>query len=329
LPLISVVIPVYNGERTIRCAVRSVLKQTFQDFELIVINDGSNDSTVEILSTIDDPRLRVFSFPNRGLSVSRNRGIALASGEYISFLDADDLWTTDKLEDQLNALRQKPKAAICYSFTDFIDEAGNRLGYGINSAKNGYVFPDLLAFYFVGSGSNALIRATALELTGQFDETLTAMEDWDLFLRLAADHHFVAVPKAHILYRVSDDSLSSNVLRVESEMLKVVERVYSQEPGKSFAQLKRLTLSNLYLFLASRTLKGLPNRQNGVLAARFMWRSFVNNPRVLRQLSYVSTLIFKMISATLLPTDIARAIRAVARSMVQRVSGRAAITQRR
>jgi glycosyltransferase involved in cell wall biosynthesis len=103
LPLISVVIPVYNGERTIYDAITSVLAQTFQDFELIVIDDGSQDSTTDILAAIHDPRLKVFSFENAGPSKSRNRGISFACGEYISFLDADDLWTPDKLvQDSLN-----------------------------------------------------------------------------------------------------------------------------------------------------------------------------------------------------------------------------------
>ena len=91
MPLISVIIPVYNGEITIKETIDSVLTQTFLDFELIVINDGSQDLTLKIVSSILDPRLKVFSYPNAGLAATRNRGISHASGEYISFIDADDL----------------------------------------------------------------------------------------------------------------------------------------------------------------------------------------------------------------------------------------------
>jgi glycosyltransferase involved in cell wall biosynthesis len=137
LTTISVVIPVYNGERTIFEAVNSVLAQTFRDFELIVIDDGSQDTTTEILAAIHDSRLRVFSYTNAGVAASRNRGIELASGEFISFLDADDLWTPDKLELQLNALRNHPEAAVSYSWTDFIDETGKQVDYGIYPTVNG------------------------------------------------------------------------------------------------------------------------------------------------------------------------------------------------
>src|SRR5919202_5944333 len=98
MPTIFVVIPAYNAERTILETVASVLQQTFSDFELIVIDDGSRDRTVELLQSIKDERLKVFSYENGGLPVARNRGISRSNGEFITFVDADDLWTPDKLE---------------------------------------------------------------------------------------------------------------------------------------------------------------------------------------------------------------------------------------
>jgi glycosyltransferase involved in cell wall biosynthesis len=112
MPLISVVIPVYNGEKTIQETIKSVLNQTFQSLELIIVNDGSNDETLKVISIIKDPRIKVFSYPNAGLSASRNRGLAHATGEYISFIDADDLWTPDKLEAQLKVLQENPKRLL-------------------------------------------------------------------------------------------------------------------------------------------------------------------------------------------------------------------------
>ncbi len=326
-PLISVVIPVYNGERTISEAVRSVLDQTFRDYELLVINDGSQDSTMDILAKIDDPRLSVFTYSNAGLSASRNRGIKLARADYISFLDADDLWTPDKLQAQFGALQKDPEAAVCYSWTDFIDESGKRLGYGIHATYNGNVFLALLNFYFVGSGSNALIRKAAFDAVGQFDDSLKAMEDWDLFFRLAAKYHFVAVARPQILYRIVPGSLSANVLRVEQEMLKVVERAYAQEPAKPFLHLKKITLANLYLYLASRVLKGTPGRREGIGAFRFVWRAFRHNPRILKQARYVVTLVVKLASAMLLPPELAQAARTRAKSLVQAPS-RAVVDKR-
>src|SRR3569832_167033 len=115
MPLVSVIIPVYNGEKTIQYTIESVLKQTCSDFELLVINDGSQDSTLELVSSFQDDRLKVLSYPNAGLAASRNRGIASASGEYLSFIDADDLWTPNKLDSQLKALQENTEAAVAYS----------------------------------------------------------------------------------------------------------------------------------------------------------------------------------------------------------------------
>jgi len=317
---ISVVIPVYNGERTIAETVNSVLEQTFQDFELIVIDDGSHDATTEILAAIDDPRLKVFSYPNAGVAVSRNRGIELASGEFVSFLDADDLWTRDKLEMQLNALRDHPEAAVSYSWTTVIDEMGIRTDYGIYPTLNGYVFPDLLELFFLGNGSNALVRSSVFDQIEGFDQTVAPAEDWDLFLRLAANFDFVAVPKAHILYRVVSSSLSSNVLLQEKQMLKVIERAYSQEPGKSLQDLRKKSYANMYLYLAARLLRETSSRENGKLAARLLWLSIMNDAKILKQTTLVSILIFKIATALSLSPKNSLAIRESVKSLLQRSS---------
>jgi glycosyltransferase involved in cell wall biosynthesis len=123
-PTISVIIPAYNAERTILETIASVQQQTFSNFELIVINDGSTDRTLELLNSLEDPRLKIFSYSNGGLPVARNRGIYHATGEFITFLDADDLWTPDKLELQLTALQQHSEAGVAYSWTHYMDEKG-------------------------------------------------------------------------------------------------------------------------------------------------------------------------------------------------------------
>lgn len=295
------VIPVYNGELTVEKTIRSVLSQTFSDFEVIVINDGSIDSTLDILNKIQDPRVKVFSFPNSGLSASRNRGIELACGKFVSFIDADDLWTLDKLEDQKNALQENPDVAVVYSWTDFVDESGNLLGYGIRQTVNGYVFPDLLMFYFIGSGSNALIRKHVFDTVGGFDETLTSAEDLDMFLRLAARYQFLAIPKPQILYRLTSSSMSKNVLRQERESLKVLQRAFSCEPGVSFSHLKKYTYANLYIYLATQALRGNTDRERVKIAAEFLWASIKYNPSILKQYRYVMTLVFKILTSFFLP----------------------------
>src|SRR4028118_1589922 len=159
MPLISVIIPVYNGEKTIRETIESILNQTFTDFELIVINDGSQDATLEIVECIQDSRLKVFSYPNAGQAASRNQGISHACGRYISFIDADDLWAPDKLEAQLKALQANPQAAVAYSWTKCIDELGQFSRRGSHISATGNVYGKLLLIDFIENGSNPLIRA--------------------------------------------------------------------------------------------------------------------------------------------------------------------------
>lgn len=189
MPLISVVIPVFNGEKTIKETIYSLLKQTFTDFELIIINDGCQDLTVEVISSIQDSRIQVYSYPNAGLAASRNRGINHATGEYITFIDADDLWTPDKLESQFNALKNHPEAAVAYSWTDYIDQSSQFLRRGSHITLNGNIYPHLLVLDFLENGSNPLIRSQAFVEVGYFDESLKAAEDWDMLLRLASHYH--------------------------------------------------------------------------------------------------------------------------------------------
>lgn len=275
MPTISVVIPVYNGEKTIQETIESVLKQTFSDFELIVINDGSQDKTLEIVSSIQDHRLRTVSYSNAGLSASRNRGISQALGDYISFIDADDLWSIDKLEAQFNALQTNPQAAVAYSWTDSINEAGEFSRRGSYYTVNGNVYANLLIFNFLENGSNALFRKQAFTEVGKFDESLTAAEDWDMYLRLAAHYQFVAVPSAQVLYRISDNSMSCNVSKLEKESLKVIEKAFTQAP-KSLQYLKKQSVANLYKYLTFKTLEGYPNRDYGIKAMGFLW-GFIKN----------------------------------------------------
>lgn len=203
MPLISVVIPAYNSGQTICSTIRSVLSQTFTDFEIIVIDDGSKDSTLAQLSTISDPRLKVFSQENCGVSHSRNRGVDYATGDFIAFLDADDLWMPDKLKDQLEVLQASPTAAVAYSWVDYMDETDTFLRAGQHSIYTGSVYERLLLGNFLECGSTPLVRKQAFQDAGGFKTTLLTNEDWELWVRLAANYDFVVVPQVQVLYRIS------------------------------------------------------------------------------------------------------------------------------
>ncbi len=314
MPLISVIIPVYNGKRTIKETIDSVLNQTFLDFELIVINDGSQDSTLKIVSSILNPRLKVFSYPNAGLAATRNRGVSHASGEYISFIDADDLWTADKLEAQFKALQANPQAAVAYSWTDWIDESGQFLRPGGHISVNGDVYATLLVRDFVESGSNPLIRAEALAEVGGFDESLPAVEDWDMWLRLAAGYEFVCVPSPQILYRVSSSSMSSNVWKMEAGSLRVIERAFAVAP-ESLQHLKREVLGSRYKYLTFKAVEGTPERKKGLAAVRFLWQMVRYDRSMLLRSQILAIVLVKIAIATLLPSQLSQALLKAAKNL--------------
>src|SRR5919199_1822189 len=307
MPIVSVIIPVYNGEKTIGETIESVLKQTFTDFEVLVIDDGSQDSTLEVINTIQDSRLKVFSYPNTGVSASRNRGLTQATGELISFLDADDLWTPDKLEAQVKALQDNSQAAVAYSWTDWIDSSGQFLRSGGHITVNGNAYETLLLRDFVESGSNPLIRRQALEEVGTFDESLAFAEDWDLWLRLAARYEYVAVPSPQILYRISPDSASFNVWKMEAGSLKVIERHFAQAP-ESLQHLKRETLGSRYKYLMFKAIEGNLERKKGLAAVRFLWQAIRYDSSMLRRVKIMLIVLVKIAAAIVLPSQQAQAL---------------------
>jgi glycosyltransferase involved in cell wall biosynthesis len=281
MPAISVVIPAYNAEGTILETIASVQQQTFSDFELIVINDGSTDGTLELLQGIKDKRLRIFSYENGGLPVARNRGITHATGEFIAFLDADDLWTLDKLELQLAALQQHPEAGVAYSWTsDFVDEQKETLYSYEPIFFEGNVLPNLLVKNFIASGSNPLIRREALESVGEFDSTLKSCEDWDFYLRLAAKWQFVVVPKWQILYRRSSTSMSSKVEIMETAALTVLERAF-QTISMEYQYLKPQSFAWAFHYCAQQYLRYATNLSEVNQAGKRIWKAIRLYPKIL------------------------------------------------
>ncbi|MGB3405551.1 MAG: glycosyltransferase [Microcoleaceae cyanobacterium] len=300
MALISVIIPVYNAQKTIQATIESVLQQTFPDFELIIINDGSTDQTDSILRQYTDSRISIYTNSRQGAAVSRNQGFQQSNGEYIAFLDADDLWTVDKLESQLKALKDHPEMTVSYSWTDYIDEAGNKLYSGSYLALNGDIYSKLLVRNFLENGSNPMIKRQALIDIGGFDESLEGGQDWDLYLRLAAKYQFIAVPTVQIYYRVSSGSISSNLSRQEQQVLKVMERNYAQSNAE-IQPLKSYSLTNLYKYLTCRALALPPSYSNGLKALQFSIKYAWYEPDKIAQFSLILVLFFKSLFRSLFP----------------------------
>lgn len=325
-PLISVIIPVYNGEKTIEETIASLLQQTYDPWELIVINDGSSDRTLETLQNIltQHPKIRgqIFSYPQTGVSVSRNRGAAHAQGEFLAFLDADDLWTPDKLARQLEVIQTPislqssplaplstpPPTAVAYSWTDYISESGEFLYPGSHSNYQGDVYGQLLLGNFLENGSNALIHRTAFHELGGFDESLVGGEEWDLFLRLAQQYPFVVVPQVQVFYRLGNQSSSASLDRQAAECLRVIDRAFQAAPPH-FQPLKSQSLGNLYRYLTFRGLSSDLAYSHPWLLLRYFWQSLFHDPPVLLQRSQLLIVVgIKLLIALLLPPSLARQI---------------------
>ena len=306
MAIVSVIIPVYNGEKTIEQTISSVLNQTLTDFELIIINDDSKDGTLEIVHQIKDPRIKVFSYARSGVSASRNYGIAHACSEFVAFLDADDLWTPDKLEAQLKVLQENPQAGVAYSWTNCIDESGKFLRPASHISASGNVYEKLLLTNFLDSGSNLLVRREAFNEVGVFDESVSPAEDWDMWLRLAARYHFVAVPSPQVLYRVYPNSSSANVWKLEAACLQVIERAFQQVP-QSLKPLKKHSLGNLYKYLTYKVIEGYADLNKGVTPVIFIWHSVINDPTLLRT-RVIWKILLKISVMLILPPKLAQAL---------------------
>ena len=305
MPTISVIVPVYNAEHTILETISSLQWQTFSDFELIVINDGSTDGTLERLSTVWDARLKVLSYENAGVSIARNRGLEHATGDFISFIDADDLWAPDKLELQLAALKQCPQAKVAYSRTCFMDEQGKTFHVDNLELPEGDVYAKLLTKNFLLSpGSNPLICRQALESVKGFDSSLTHGEDWDLYLRLASQWAFVAVSQPQVFYRQSSRSASSQIEVMEHNSLKVIEKAFQAAPV-ALKPLKNQSLANLYQFLAHLYLSRSTERDGVNLAAQKLQTAIQCYPGVLLQKKTL-VLVLKLLLIWVLSPTIAR-----------------------
>jgi glycosyltransferase involved in cell wall biosynthesis len=284
MPEVSVIIPVYNAEKTIIKTIQSVQQQTFNDFEIIIINDGSRDETLELIQDLQEKHLKIFSYENGGLPIARNRGMSHAAGEFIAFLDADDLWTPDKLELQVAALKQHPKAGVAYSWTYFMDvnEQGEPISF-LPSPQYPFqnnVYKNLLISDFIHSGSNTLIRREALNSVGEFDTTLKSCEDWDYWLRLATCWHFVVVPKYQIFYRRTPGAMSSKVGVMKEAALIAMDKAYKAAPAE-LQYLKKYTLTSFHQYCAGQYLEHCLNAADLTEAQKHLSLAVCLRPRIL------------------------------------------------
>lgn len=210
---LSIVIPAYNVEKYIVPAVRSALAQTIQNLEVIVVEDGSTDATGAAVGAIKDGRLTIIRQENAGLSAARNTGILASRGKYVGFLDGDDIWFPEKAEKHLRVMDSDPGVGITFSHSAYLDEAGQPTGQLLVSTIRHPSLKDMIIRNLVGNGSTPVIRRECLDLAGPFDESLHALEDWEMWVRILGRTPFRAalIPLVLTGYRIRTASMTMDM----------------------------------------------------------------------------------------------------------------------
>jgi glycosyltransferase involved in cell wall biosynthesis len=262
-PLVSVIIPAYNAEAFIQATLDSVLAQTYSNIEVLVVNDGSSDRTVEIVERVmqHDPRVKLLQQANAGVAAARNLAIQSAQGDYIAPIDADDIWFPQNLEKQVTCLMQSDESVgLVYSWSLDIDEQGRLTGGFYNSTLEGEVFTRLVGKYFLGNASCSLIRRSCLEKVGGYKPEFKAQnaqgcEDWDLNLRIAQHYQFRVVPEYLVGYRQFGSSMSCNYSAMAKSHELIIKEIYQQDPQFP-PDIGRWSRSNFYIYLAVKSSRG-------------------------------------------------------------------------
>ncbi len=202
IPTVSVIIPTQNRPRWLVAAIESVYAQTFQDFEIIVVLRNADRETHAAADRLGaDSRLRVLKTNEPTVSGARNRGLELARGNWVAFLDDEDIWLPDKLAVQLAAARETGADLVTCNFIQFND-AGDIVPSGLTPRPSGLSFAEALMLdNYVSGGSATLIRTAVMRKLGGFDEQMAAREDWDMWRRLSCDHHIHFVDQVLVKYR--------------------------------------------------------------------------------------------------------------------------------
>ncbi len=255
-PLVTAIVPVYNGEGFVADAIRSVLAQTYPNVECLVVDDGSTDGSAEAVKTFGAD-VRYLAKENAGVASARNHGVSHARGELVAFLDADDAWVPKKIEKQVGILRAQPEAGLVYSGMSLVDEKMSPIGE-LRPAPPALALRNTLLLEqpsATGIGSTALLPAEVFRAIGGFDERLSTSADCDLTCRIALQHPLACIPEPLALYRCHGSQMSSDPTVLEHDMSLIYEKLFvgGRLPPDVVA-LRRRAYANLYFMLAATAL---------------------------------------------------------------------------
>jgi len=227
-PKVSVIIPTYNRCAWIKHAIDSVLQQTYQNFELLIVDDGSTDITKGILAEYGK-KIKYFYQSNKGPASARNLGIKQSKGTYICFLDSDDRWVKSKLETQINLVTEHPEIKICYTNETWIRKGIRVNQKQIHQKYSGWIYRRCLPLCII-SPSSVMIHRDVFEKVGNFDEEMTVCEDYDLWLRISQRYPISFINKKKIVkYGGHEDQLSHKFWGMDRFRVKALEKMLTKK----------------------------------------------------------------------------------------------------
>ena len=244
-PLFSVIIPTFNRAETLVRAIQSVKAQTVRDFEIIVIDDGA-DQTPEALVQFGD-QVRYLRGAGAGVAAARNLGIKEARGAYVAFLDADDCWYPQKLARVAEAVMASPASGLFYSRIDYVTQSGEQLASPRIRCIRGNGYLELLGGDFIAN-SATVVKKECFDRVGGFDPGLHGCEDWDLWIRIARYHPIWCIPEVLVAYEyLSAGSFSARMDLVLRGIDEVISKSFKADPGLSPARRKQISSSVAYV----------------------------------------------------------------------------------
>lgn len=285
-PAVSVIIPTYNHAQFLRAAIQSVVDQTYPDWEIVVVNNYSEDDTVQIVASFNDPRIRLVNFRNHGvIAASRNHGMSLANGKSIAFLDSDDVWYPEKLQRCMDALGEEAEV-VCHGEAWIKEGSPPRIVmYGPQSRTR---YLPLLYDGNCLSTSAIVVRKSALDKVGGFSEDpqMVTAEDYELWLRLAREGCiFVMVEEVLGEYRIHGGNQSKAVMRNLGAELAVLQKHFSMMAADSFAT--RLKMQRRVALAYYSAARGMQAEGNHVSGMRLLFQSWFKYPFILKQYAAV------------------------------------------